>query len=325
VLALALLMMVGTGCGLPSFLVTPVSNTNELREDVVQPGKGWRQKDKVVVIEVEGLLMNMKQGGFMQATENDVSLFVQQLDKAEADKDVKAIVLRVNSPGGTVSASDTLYQRLLRFREKSKKPVVTSAQDVMASGGYYVALASDKIVVQPTSVVGSIGVIFNTFEFSGTLAKIGASTEAIKSGPLKDMGSPFKPLTEPERVVMQGIVDEYFHRFRDLVSARRGLSGERLGLVTDGRVFSGQSAVTLGLADQAGFLEDAIELAKTTANSPNAKVVLYRRPYGYGGSIYARSSAGEPQAQQRQQTNFVINLPPSKAFLPTGFYYLWEP
>ena len=324
-LALAFLMIAGTGCGLPSFLVTPVSNTSALREHVVQPGKGWRQNEKVVVIEVEGMLLNMKQGGFLQATENDVSLFVQQLDKAAADEDVKAIVLRVNSPGGTVSASDTLYQRLVRFREKSKKPIVTSAQDVIASGGYYVALASDKIVVQPTSVVGSIGVIFNTFEFSGTLAKIGATTEAIKSGPLKDMGSPLKPLTEPERVVMQGMVDDYFHRFRDLVSARRGLTGDRLALVTDGRVFSGENAVKLGLADQAGFLEDAIELAKNSANSPNAKVVLYRRPYGYSGSIYARSAVTEPQAQQAQQTNLVINLPPSKAYLPTGFYYLWEP
>ena len=324
--AAALFLLVLTtcaGCGVPSFLITPVSSSSTLREHVVQPGKGWRQKEKIVLIEVEGLLLNARSGGFLQPTENEVSRFVQQLEKAEADDDVRAIVLRVNSPGGTVSASDTLYQRLIKFREKSKKPVISSAQDVMASGGYYVALASDKIVVQPTSVVGSIGVIFNTFDFSGTLEKIGARSEAIKSGALKDMGSPLKPLTDPERVVMQRMVDEYFVRFRDLVVARRGVTGENLNLATDGRVFSGQNAVALGLADQVGFLEDAIELAKKTANAPNAKVVLYKRPYGYGGSIYAQSDAPQPQAQQ--QTNLVINLPPSKAFLATGFYYLWEP
>lgn len=312
-----------TGCGIPSFLVTPVSSSTTLREHVVQPGKGWSPDEKIVIIEVEGLLLNARSGGFLQPTENEVSRFVQQLEKAEADEDVRAIVLRVNSPGGTVSASDTLYQRLIRFRQKSKKPVIASAQDVMASGGYYVALGADKIVVQPTSVVGSIGVIFNTFDFSGTLAKIGASSEAIKSGAFKDMGSPLKPLTDPERAVMQRMVDEYFVRFRDLVVARRGVTGDNLNLATDGRVFSGQNAVALGLADQVGFLEDAIDLAKKTANAPNAKVVLYKRPYGYSGSIYASSDAPKPQAGQ--QTNLVINLPASKAFLPTGFYYLWEP
>lgn len=318
-LAAALLLMTCGGCGVPSFLITPVSSSSTLREHVVQPGKGWSGRGKIVLIEVEGLLLNARSGGFLQPTENVVSAFVQQLEKAEADKDVRAIILRVNSPGGTVSASDTMYQHVVRFKEKSKKPVIAATQDVAASGAYYVALAADTIVVQPTSVVGSIGVIFNTFDFSGSLAKIGASSEAIKSGALKDMGSPFKPLTDPERAVMQGMVDEYAARFKDLVTARRGLTGDRLRDVTDGRVFSGERAVTLGLADQTGFLQDAIALAKSTAKAPNADVVLYKRPYGYSGSIYAQDATPQPQ------TNLVINLPPSKAFLPTGFYYLWEP
>lgn len=322
VAALLLLLIGGAGCGVPSFLVTPVSGSSTLQEHVVQPGRGWFGRDKVVIIEVEGMLLNARTGGFLQPTENAVSRFVQELDKAEADPAVRAVVLRVNSPGGTVSASDTMYQRLMRFREKSKKLVVTSAQDVMASGGYYVALGSDQIVVQPTSVVGSIGVIFNTFDFSGTLAKIGANSEAIKSGPFKDMGSPLKPLTVPERAVMQSLVDEYFERFRNVVATRRGVGGDNLKLATDGRVFSGESAVAIGLADRTGFLEDAIELAKSLTNSPDADVVLYKRPYGYSGSIYASGSNPQPQAQQ---TNLVINLPSSKAFLPTGFYYLWEP
>src|SRR5688572_4562413 len=214
------------GCA-PSFLVTPVSSSQTLREITVEAGRGWSPK-KIAIIEVEGMLLNARTGGFLQAQENDVSLFAQQLKKAEADPAVRAIVLRINSPGGTVSASDLMYDEINRFKQRSKKPVIASAQDIAASGAYYVACAADKIVVQPTSVIGSIGVIFNTFDFSGSLAKIGASTEAIKSGALKDMGSPFKPLTDPERVVMQGMVDEYFARFRDLVSTRRGLTGDRL-------------------------------------------------------------------------------------------------
>ena len=162
--------------------------------------------------------------------------------------------------------------------------------------------------------------IFNTFDFSGTMDKIGAKSTAIKSGPLKDMGSPFKPMTTKERAVMQGIVDEYFGRFNKIVQTNRKLSDGQLAAVNDGRVFSGEQAVSLGLADQAGLLQDAIELAKKTANAPGAKVVIYKRPYGYGGSIYAQSSNPPPQANVIE-----LNLPPTRATLPTGFYYLWDP
>jgi protease-4 len=130
----------------------------------------------------------------MQPTENKVSLFEQELERAAKDPAVKAVVLRVNSPGGTVTASDIMYESVLRFKRETKKPVVAALQDVAASGAYYIACGSDKIVAHPASVVGSIGVIFSTFTFEGTLANIGAKSEAIKSGPLKDMGSPFRSL-----------------------------------------------------------------------------------------------------------------------------------
>jgi protease-4 len=217
VLTLALL---AAGCGVPSFLITPVRNTNTLQEVDAQPGHK-AGKGKIALIEVDGMLINAKSGGFLQPTENPLSVFTQQLDQAERDSDVKAVVLRVNSPGGTVTTSDAMYELVMRFRQRTKKPVVASCQEVCASGAYYVSCAADRIVAQSTSVVGSIGVIFNTFEFSGTMAKIGASSEAIKSGPLKDMGSPFKPLTDDERRVMQGIVDEYYGRFLAVLREHR--------------------------------------------------------------------------------------------------------
>ncbi len=315
---LAACLIFAAGCGVPSFLVTPVSGSNELHEETVQPGRGLFQS-KVVIIEIEGLLLNARTGGLLQPKENDVSVFAQQLDKAEHDSSVKAIVLRVNSPGGTVSASDTMYQHLLRFRQRTHKPVIASAQDVSASGAYYLSCAADKIVVQPTSVVGSIGVIFETFDISGTMEKIGARSEAIKSGPLKDMGSPFKPLGEPERMVMQQMVNEFYARFKDVVKTNRHLDDAMLVAVSDGRVFTGVRAVEVGLADQTGLLPDAIDLAKKMGNASDAKVVLYKRPYGYGGSIYAQGQAPTPQANV-----FEVNIAP-KSILPTGFYYLWEP
>src|SRR4051812_9511706 len=166
------------GCSAPSFLVTPVSSNHTLREQTVQEGKGFGA-GKIVIIEVEGMLANVRAGGFLQASENKLSLFTQQMEKAEQDEAVKAIVLRVNSPGGTVTAADTMYETVRRFKEKTHKPVIASTQEVCASGAYYVSCAADRIVAHPTSVVGSIGVIFSNFDFADGLAKIGVSSRAV--------------------------------------------------------------------------------------------------------------------------------------------------
>jgi len=305
---------------MPSFLVTPVSSNQSLKEVTAEEGSGvFGGGDKIVIVEVEGMLLNMKTGGFLQAQENDVSLFAQQLKKAEKDPAVKAIVLRINSPGGTVSASDLMYNEVLRFKERSHKVVVASAQDIVASGAYYVACSADKIVVQSTSVIGSIGVIFNTFDLSGTLDKVGARTNVIKSGPLKDMGSPFKAMDDNERAVMQAMVNEYYALFKKIVQTNRKLDDTTLAAVTDGRVFTGTRSVELHLADQTGLLPDAIQLARDLTHSPGARVVLYKRPYGYSGSIYAHSQEEPPRANVTE-----FNLLP-RTFLPTGFYYLWNP
>ena len=324
------LFLLAAGCGAPSFLVTPVANSNALDEQVVENGKGWFSS-KVAVIEVEGMIANAKTGGLLQATENSLSLFTQELSRAEADPEVKAVVLRVNSPGGTVTASDAMYEEIQRFRKKTGKPVVSSIQEVGASGAYYVSCACNKIMAQPTSIVGSIGVIFESLEFSGTLDKIGARSWAITSGTLKEMGSPFKPLQDQERDVMQQMVNEYFQRFISIVRSNRPITEtpatdlafykkpEYSGTFS-GRVFSGNEAKRLGLIDETGLLQDAIELAKTLGKAPNASVVMYKRPYGYSGTIYASSNSPQPKADI---TN--INIPGAAGFVPAGFYFLWQP
>ena len=310
-----------TGCGMPSFLVTPVQNTSALQEVDAQPGHP-SSGGKVAIIEVEGMLMNARAGGFLQAGENPLSLFAQQLDEAERDSSVKAVVLRVNSPGGTVTTSDCMYEMLVRFRAKTHKPVVASVQEVAASGAYYVSCASDRIVAQPTSVVGSIGVIFETFNLSGTMDKIGAQSIAIKSGKLKDMGSPFKPITPEERAVMQGMVDEYYARFVHVVNEHRTLVGaDTQKIATDGRVFSGSRAKELGLVDEIGLLDDAIDTARKMANAPKAKAIMYKRPYGYRGSIYADATVPMPQASNVTKLEDF----PVDHCCPAGFYYLWKP
>jgi protease-4 len=174
-------------------------------------------------------------------------------------------------------------------------------------------------VAQPTSVVGSIGVIFQTINLTGTMAKLGIRAEAIKSGSLKDMGSPLHDLTDAERQVMQTLVDEYFDRFAAQVRSARRLDIDRLEAVTDGRIFSGTQARQLGLVDKLGTLEDAIVAARQRAGLSASRAVLYRRPYGPSGSVYA-SAPGRPDRPQLP----LIDLP-EPLTLPAGFYFLWRP
>src|SRR5579863_1759995 len=150
----ALFVASAAGCGVPSFLIAPVANSNTLQEEEVEPGQGWGA-GKILIIPVEGMLANMRSGGLLQPTENVLSLFTQELEKARNDASVKAIVLRVNSPGGTVTCSDAMYQLIKRFKASTHKPVVASCQEVAASGAYYTSCAADRIVAQPTSLVGS--------------------------------------------------------------------------------------------------------------------------------------------------------------------------
>jgi protease-4 len=318
--------LLAAGCGAPSFLVTPVSSSTKLTEEEVQPGKGG---GKIAIVQVEGMLVNARSAGFLQPGENSVSLFTQQMDKAARDPAVKAVVLRVNSPGGTVTASDLMFETINDFRIKSKKPVIASTQEMAASGGYYVCCGADRVVVNATSVVGSIGVIFSAFEVEQMMQKIGVRNDPIKSGPLKDMGSPFKAMNENERAVMQGMVNDYYARFVEIVKTRRHVTDpDSLKLVTDGRVFTGTRAVELKLADRVGRLEDALDLARELGKSPGAKAVIYKRPYGYGGSIYAATNVSVPQAgvgSTGETGTMRLEFPGSQKVLPGGFYYLWQP
>ena len=323
-LLLPLLTVLATfagGCSLPSLLIQPVSNSPELQETVVLPGKTDRQK--IAVIEVEGMLVNARTGGgLLGAEENKVSRFRQQLERAANDGRVKGIVLRINSPGGTVAASQAMYGDLAKYKEVTGKPVVAACQDVAASGGYYVALAADEIHATPSSVVGSIGVIFNTIDASELMAKLGVSVNAITSGPLKDMGSPFNGLGEEEREVMQGMVDELYGQFTDAVQAQRTVEDPQTAF--DGRVFTGTGALDAGLIDRVCDLDASINRARELAGAPGAAAVMYKRPYGYRGSLYAQSPVSEGPAASPVVVD-VPGLSDVARMLQPGAYYLWMP
>jgi protease-4 len=256
-----------------------------LKEEQIS-GKG---KDKVLMIDLSGVISSHDQGGVLSQTPNMVAQIKEELTRATEDERIKAVVLRINSPGGTVTASDILYHEVKAFKDKRKIPIVASIMDVGASGGYYVAAAADTILAHPASVTGSVGVIMLTVNANGLLEKIGVQATAVTSGPRKDMGSPFRPMTPEERAIFQSVIDSFYERFLTVVKeGRPGLSSDQIRKLADGRIYSGEQAMANGLVDGIGYLDDAIELAKRTAGVSEARVVVYRRPGEYRNNIYSR-------------------------------------
>ena len=225
----AVLLAAVAGCAPASFLITPVPAKQQLVEQVVQRDSFWAYQ-KIALIDVDGVIANVRSSSLLGSSgENPVALFAEKLEQAAQDDDVEAVVVRINSPGGAVTASDIMYTELQRFREKTGKPVVAAMLDVAASGGYYLACAADKIYAQPTTVTGSIGVIMLAPEFSGTMLKLGVQMNVIKSGDMKDMGSMFRAMNAEDRAVFQGLIDKMYARFLEVVArSRGGMDAERL-------------------------------------------------------------------------------------------------
>ena len=196
------------------------------------------------------------------------------------------------------------------------------ATGTAASGAYYLSCAADGIVAQQSSVVGNIGTIFQTFSIAGTMQKIGVQAVTIKSGQLKDIGSPLHNLTEPEREVLEGIIKEMFAQFLNVVrEGRKGLTEQELQTLTDGRVFTGEQALKEDLIDKLGYLSDGIEWAKEMAGVKKAKVVIYHRPSIYTPNAYSPVSA--KAAGLESLIN--IELPDWLSTGKSQFLYLWQP
>jgi len=282
--AIAVVALLLSGCITINLLPMP----GPLKEEELS-GSGTA---KVLVVELSGLISSQDGGGFVEQP-NLVARLKEELGRAGEDPKIGAVVLRINSPGGTVTASDIMYHELKLFREKRKIPVIASIMDVGASGGYYIAAAADKIMVHPSTVTGSIGVIMLTMDAHGLLDKIGLEARAVTSGPKKDMGSPFRAMTDDERAIFQSVIDSFYQRFLTVVKeGRPNLSAEQIRKLADGRIYSGEQAKAVGLADSIGYLDDAVELAKQQAGMAEARVVVYRRPGEYRPNIYAKFMGG---------------------------------
>ncbi len=314
-----------TACTGMRFVVDTVPAVDELTETVVVTDAGASSGNKIAQIDVTGLIIDADTPGLLGPGENPTARFVESLQLAANDPSVKGVIIRINSPGGTVTASDVMYREVVRFKRKTGKPVVVSMADVAASGGYYLACSADEIIAMPTTITGSIGVIMQTFNFTEGMKKIGIRADAITSGPNKAVGSPFEPMTPEHRALLQGVVTEFYGNFRGIViSNRTHISSGSVDEITDGRIITGTHALEVGLVDRVGDLHDAFAAAKERAGLTSARLVKYHRPVEYVGSAYASSPATGVNAGA--QVNLLqLNLIPGASATPTNFYYLWDP
>ncbi|MDE3241426.1 MAG: signal peptide peptidase SppA [Nitrospirota bacterium] len=220
--------------------------------NILGPDLDVSGEDRIALIRVEGVILDAQQT-------------VGDLKKYGESPSVKAIVLRIDSPGGGVVPSQEIHDAVKRIRNKNNKAVVASMGTVAASGGYYIAAATDRIIANPGTLTGSIGVIMELANFEGLLKKIGVESVVVKSGEHKDIGSPFRKMKEEDRLILQAVMDDVHSQFIEAVAEGRSLDVREVRTLADGRVFTGRQAKAAKLVDELGDLDDAIKVAAEMA------------------------------------------------------------
>lgn len=305
--AIALCAAIAAGCVSVNLRTAP----QPLKETPIS-GEG---RDKILLIDIAGFISGERRGGGVlgvgEQRPSMVSEIAEVVRTAERDKRIKGVILRINSPGGTVTASDTIYHELAAYKQRTQVPMTAQILDLGASGAYYIAQVADRIVAQPTTITGSIGVIMVRPSVTGLLDKLGVQTEQITSGTYKGMGSPLTPMRDDERAIFQAVIDDLYTRFvATIVAGRPHLTPERVAALADGRIYTAQQAKETGLVDDIGYLQDSINALKRTAKLDRVRVVTYTRTGAYQGSLY-----GGP----------VVNVDLGVMPAHPGFLYLWQP
>ena len=293
----------------------PGAGGGPLEESVVEGDSG----PKLLMLDLSGpLTTHAEESRFgLGRQESPTARMREAIDLALEDDEIAALLLRIDSPGGTVIASDILHREVRRFKEKTQRPVIAQLMGAGTSGAYYVAMAADEVRAYPTTVTGSIGVIIAGINVSGLMERFGVTNQTITTGPFKDAGSPLRPMRTEERAQLESVARDLFGAFLDVVEAGRPkLERARIEALADGRIYSGPQALEAGLVDALGDLPQAVEAAKAAAGiTGDARVVVYHRPGEEPESLLWASAAAPPAAP---------SLDPSVLAGPT-FLYLWSP
>ena len=275
------LIALGAGAGVLVLFVVAVWLLLALTDDGLPGGA------KVAVVEVEGVIGAVADRGL------DPDSVVRTLGEYRDDPAIRAVVLRINSPGGVVAPTQEIFTAVRRLRE-AKKPVVASLGSVAASGGYYVAVAADRIYANPGTLTGSIGVVMQLANVEGLLKKVGVEYVVVKAGAYKDVGNFARPMTPEERRILQALLDDVYDQFIAAVADGRGLQTKDVRAFAEGRIYSGRQAQGLKMVDDLGGLEDAIEAAAKMAGlPPRPKVIYPRRRFSLRGLLRGELGLGQ--------------------------------
>jgi protease-4 len=296
----------------------PTIDSGVLVEMQVARGE-TNEERKIALIDVDGLLVNKDLTGFFSVGENPVSVFREKLDHISADKRYCALVIRINSPGGGVTATDVMWRDLKEFQHRTNIPVVACLMDVSTGGAYYLATAADRIVAHPTTLTGGIGCILNLYYLEDLMGQLNISSVPIKAGENIDLGSPVKTVPVEGRALLESIAAQFHDRFKQVVRQSRPQFIES-DEIFDGRVLTAQQALDAHLVDSLGYLDDTIEVARGLCDCPTASVMMLHRPRDPARSPYAITP------NMPLNSTFVPFSVPGldRSKLPT-FMYLWQP
>lgn len=319
------LVLVLSGCTV-NFSLFP--SEKPLQEKLIE-GQG---RAKILILDLSGIISMKGEPGLLgKKSGSQLIDITDALNKAGKDPAIKAVVVRINTPGGAVAASDFIYHEISRFKEKKKVPVYAYITELGASGGYYAAMAADEIAASPGAVTGSIGVIALKFNIQGLMQKVGVADETFKSGEMKDFLSPFRPTTPAERKMFQSLIDDLFSRFLNVVyeNRKKFLTREEIAALADGRVFTASQALQAKLIDRVSYLEDEIDRLKKVINVKEAKVVTYGQQDSIKSTIYSGGSGDTRELNLISIDAGDLLLPATSAttrpFPGVAFMYIWMP
>lgn len=260
------------------------ASASTFSESVIEEGSAT---NRIAVLNVEGVIQDTGSASslFGDAGYNH-DFFMQQLEEIKQDNSVKAVMLKVNSPGGGVVESAEIYDKITEIQEETGKPFYVSMGATAASGGYYIAAPAEKIFVNRETLTGSIGVIMESVNYGELAERYGIDFVTIKSGPYKDIMSPTRDMTDEERALLQEMLDDSYESFVDIIEEGRGMTEEEVKALADGRIMNGRQAVEANLADDFGYEEDVVAALKTDFDLENAQVFQYGTSQGIG-SLFA--------------------------------------
>lgn len=297
---------------------------DRLKEVTVIDREGKGVYGKILLVNVSGIIAQDREGGAFGSSSGCSPDYMKAvLNKARKDSDIKGVILRIDSPGGEVTASDIIAHEIKKYSDETKIPVYSVAMSMNCSGAYYISCSSSRLYAHPTSIMGSIGVIASFPQLIKLADKVGVEMAVIKSGAMKDIGSLVRNMTQEERAVIQSIVDDSYDKFLNIVmSARKTIkSKDDLKMLADGRVYTAEQSLKGGLIDKIGYLEDAVGDMKNQAGIGKLTMITYAYSDSEDANIYSASTKMKMPAVGSMN----VTLPLPYLMAHPGLYYIWQP